>query len=401
VLRKPAPRAQIPVSVVQEPEAELESEAEGERYPVRTYMPSVVSANVENMTGIGARPKLLYETPPIDVGDPFQSSLVTSTGLENEGPPDLHRPPLRPVSERAKTPPLLISSTTSSPRKVPEFPIDSLPADAPRIDETSPRLLGIGTFRDSAFSSNSELSCEVPIKWTGLLRDELARTDENAQITPNRASSGPHLPGAWQPTPIAEKPEAEYPPHAPHPTGTDKKTTPIHELSSRFDSPEVTRPEMPLMKSEAALVGIIQSTSSPVPLPNQSGTKSPQTPGGKGWVLVNVDNSGSTTLPEAQGAVHPEPHPLQYREPSPEREPTYQSISPKPEQPSSTAKAIVVIDALESKHKKSKSTSNSKQVEGGSGVRRFFSLNRKNSVSKFFSPCFDLTSRLLFNILSI
>jgi hypothetical protein len=48
------------------------------------------------------------------------------------------------------------------------------------------------------------------------------------------------------------------------------------------------------------------------------------------------------------------------------------------------AKAIVIIDAMDSKHKKSQSTSNPKDSrEGSSGVRRFFSLSKKNSVREF------------------
>ncbi|KAF9569734.1 hypothetical protein CPC08DRAFT_756716 [Agrocybe pediades] len=379
VLRKPAPRAQVPVSVVQDPETEGAEEA----FPVRTYMPSVVSDNVENMTGIGTRTNIFYETPPTDVEHFTRSPLPMSSldAAESEQKPfEYDEPVLRPVSERAKTPPLLSSSSSS-----PSPPKDLGSAVDPRAgleetleeDETSPRLLGIGTFRDSAFSSNSELSCEVPIKWTGPLREELKQAQEVHRMKPSRnPSNGPQFPGGWQPTPIMEKAEEDYPPAA-SPEEPEKKVTPIHELTSRFDAPEVIRPDMPLRKSEAALVGIIQSTStsSPPPLP-ESNSKGPQTPGGQGWVLVNVDNSGGNDLTQGQNIAHPERQPIQHGEP--EAAPSH-SNTPQPEQASSAAKAIVVIDALDSKHKKNKSVSSPKQSEGGSGVRRFFSLNRKNS----------------------
>jgi hypothetical protein len=53
---------------------------------------------------------------------------------------------------------------------------------------------------------------------------------------------------------------------------------------------------------------------------------------------------------------------------------------------SAAAKAIVIIDAMDSKHEKSRSASNPKDSrEGSSGVKRFFSLNRKNSVGELSS----------------
>ncbi|KDR85162.1 hypothetical protein GALMADRAFT_204710 [Galerina marginata CBS 339.88] len=376
VLRKPAPRAQVPVSVVQD------SDIPDESHPLRAHMPSTISAGVENMTGVGASPNIFYSTSPFDAAvahldDSGQISDPISPRPGKGSPSDHGRPPLRPVSDRAKTPPLLVSSSAPpSPTKPFMPPVHDQFQSRGDLNLASPPLLGIGTFRDSAFSSTSDMSYEIPIKWTGPLKDE-------TRAKSSRVSSSPNFPGGWQPTPIAEKSEDE----TQNSPSDEKKnnTTPIHEIGSRFDAPEVIKPDMPLRKSEAALVGIIHSTSPapPVPRREKSEVREAQTPsnGGQGWVLVNVDNASSPGPAEGHDGVRSDvsstqlPGPLLNGVAKSDATP-----SPPVEQPSSAAKAIVIIDAMDSKHKKSRSTSGPKQTgEGSSGVRRFFSLNRKSS----------------------
>ncbi|KAG6911833.1 hypothetical protein DXG01_000080 [Tephrocybe rancida] len=357
LLRKPAPRAQVPVSAVHEidpPGAER----------LRANLPSVISSGVEDMTGVGASgyppdafyPSSSFQRPNIHEA-PATPAPVTSSS------PNRPRSPLRPVANRQKTPPLLMSNGAHSP---------VIPA------HTGQGLLGAGAFRDSSVSNASDTSFDIPIHWTGIgdavaqRKEPYKPADQGAGVgsaSRRRVSSvGPMLPGGWQPTPIEEKPEGKggivgEPPESP--TLQDKNAgnkTPIHEVSQRVASPELTRPDMPLRKSEAALVGLITDTQRP-PLPATSrggGADSPSSGNGQGWVLVNVGESSNGsqvavseqmdgTKAEASGSSeHPTPGPH--------------------------AKAIVIIDALDNKKKgkeKADATSPFK--------KRLFSLGRNNS----------------------
>ncbi|KAF8973732.1 hypothetical protein BDZ97DRAFT_1776521 [Flammula alnicola] len=363
LLRKPAPRAQIPVSVVRD------SYIPDEPPILRANLPSTISTGVQNMTGIGASPNLIYPTSP------FEASGTT---------------PASPRPRTGNSALLLSSSAPSSPQKSTRLS-DEFHHDRPSTAEAdlgskSPPLLGIGTFRDSAFSSKSEMSSEIPIKWTGPLKEE-PRPQRNRV-----SSSGPQFPGGWQPSPVAEKSEDEMGVHSSLTVEKKGSTTPIHEMISCVESPEIVGPDTGLRKSEAALVGIIQSTSPAPPLPQRQNSQRKESQnsvpnGGQGWVLVNVENSSN---PSPVDAVLAEATNARSLEAGSSSTPFAKSSSnssaagPPPlaldQSPSPAAKAIVIIDAMESKHKKSQSTANSKESsEGRSGVRRFFSLNKKHS----------------------
>ncbi|KAF8912832.1 hypothetical protein CPB84DRAFT_1759610 [Gymnopilus junonius] len=363
VLRKPAPRAQVPVSVVHDSDNADELR---EIEPVRTHMPSTISAGVENMTGIGASPNIFYATSPFDATALPSNESRSVPPLLNQNSPSNSG---RPTPQHDRIPPLLDSPqmTSFSPYKehIPHSPVD-VPVSA----SMNLPLLGLGAFRDSEISSNSEMSHEIPIKWAGPLQEGVGG---RLKLGSSCNSSGPKLPGAWQPTPIAEKTEEEAGP----PSSEEKKdsTTPIHELGSRFEMPQIVRPEMPLRKSEAALVGIIHSTSPPPPVPSvdRPNEKGSSAGGGQGWVLP-FSSPHENALPGVnKEQLSPYPTPEAKADPKAVQEPQYEQASP-------AARAIVIVDAMNFKHQKSSSTSASKLPgESASSVRRFFSLSRKAS----------------------
>lgn len=264
-------------------------------------------------------------------------------------------------------------------------------------------LLSPGTFRDSGLS---DVSHDISIRWTGVGKEG---PQGLARLTSPMAT--PKIPGGWQATPIDEGPERDAS-FFPQPDSPQSKT-PIHETLSRVESPEVVRPDVALRKSEAVVFGMIAAGSpSPPPVPSlpPSAPLSPPAPaerapskasskltkegppeGGQGWVLVNVEGSAAASpLPEAsagssnnmrlnasrEGPATPMPHYTRHAS-----TPDVNRSPPTRNEPSPAAKAIAVIDAVESRQKKSKAASvNKEMAEGGGGVRRFFSLNRKNSV---------------------
>ena len=381
VLRKPAPRAQVPVSVIQD------TDAAEDTLPLRTHMPSTISAGVANMTGIGTSPNILYTASPFEAGGSNEKASSTPILLApSKGDSTGHgRPPLNPVSDRVKTSPLVTAAPALPfPQKAALTETGVSKEHTPH----SPPLLGIGTFRDSAFSTQSELSYEIPIKWTGPVKEELNTKSERSKPKPNRLSGSPMFPGGWQPTPIEEKGEDELGQR--RTSNREPQTTPIHEIGSRVQSPDIVKPDISLRKSEAALVRVIQDTSPPPSLP------SPEPPnaamgGGQGWVLVNVENSNN--LSPSAGSEGPPRDVTGMRLPQPSSSSGPGPCSTPPMENSPAAKAIVIIDAMDSKHKKTQSTSNPKDSrEGSSGVRRFFSLNKKNSVREF--PPYSWASNL-------
>ncbi|RXW13987.1 hypothetical protein EST38_g11867 [Candolleomyces aberdarensis] len=276
------------------------------------------------------------------------------------------------------------------------------PPATPHRNTLTPPLLSPGTFRDSALSSQSDVSQDIPIKWTGAGREDGAMLSK-----PGHSSVGtPKFPGGWQATPIDEIEEHEA---TIIPQPEPKVRTPIYETMSRVEAPEIVQPNVALRKSEAVVFGMISATSpSPPPMPSSPLSAPPRSPvilqedrvpsrksdkssrndssgqGGQGWVLVNVEGTANSRLPIAEAHLGSSSKSTPAGEASNgainQLTPSMSNTPNPPEQPSHAAKAIVIVDALESKHKKSKSASATKETGEGSGVRRFFSLNRKNSV---------------------
>lgn len=360
VLRKPAPRAQIPISVVQD--TDIPEEAP----PLRAFMPSTISTGVENMTGIGANEKFAQRPPHVE------PSSQEASRLSVESPEN--RQLFSPSTSDRKNAVPSGSSLPSSPLKDSPSPPDSFngtTGDVPVL----PPLLGIGAFRDSAFSISSDASREVPIKWTGPFKEEVKSEQRRKSRRPPNVAD---FPGGWQPSPIREKAEDEARGNGTPPAQENK--TPIYEMLSRIESPEVVKPDSSLRRSEMGVVGMTPIQPPPLSAPLRPG-------GGAGWVLIDVENGGSSSRIPNHGVPYPSSTELlggpRGNEP--------QTDAPV-EQPSDTAKAILIMDAMNTKHKKSQSSSISKTAKegGGSGVRRFFSLSRKNSVSELAHPLFPM-----------
>lgn len=377
LLRKPAPRAQIPISAVHDTDIHDHEPSP----PVhRANLPSTISSGIENMTGVGAignSPAVLYSPSPYDVGNRMLPLGTESTlsRPRNETPPERSRLHLRPTFDQVKTLPLAVSgSPSSSPHRKSPTQDDSESYELSRSLPAQP-LLSPGTFRDSAFSGKSEKSLEIPIKRTGPANASLNQdtASKSKQTQDRHHFNGPILSGGWQPTPIDEKVAED----ATRKFATVFKTavdTRIHETGSRVESPEVILPDATLRQSEAALVGMTASKNSMPPVVHRENTPRKESQNsvggasGQGWVLVNVEGGSpmSQLQPNTPRTLYP-PSGL------PSDMHGISSIVP-------NAKAIAIMDAVNSKHKKSRSASNNKAVSEGVGnVRRFFSLNRKNS----------------------
>ena len=336
-LRKPVPRSQIPTSVPKDLDIPVQH-----RQVLRAPMPSTISSGVENMTGVGAvglkQDVLLTspppEMPPLKVGRPAA-----------HGPSDLQL-----GSDRVATSPLL---TSTPPKEIPQ----SNAKDGKLIPSTT------------------------PIAWTSSYKKVMKLEQENP--------SGPMFPGGWHSSPVDEKFKGKTQLSTSLSEEKSTASIPIHENDCRTtEAPTVTMPDMSLKKNEAALVEIIASTSHVPSTPghHKPRMKESQTSsgnGGQGWVLVNVE--GSDTAIPVSGSESTGPstgttsHLHELKSPNSLFSP---SFTPPSTSKSPAAKAIVTMDAMDSKQKK-RSTMQSKG--GSTGIKQFFSLNKKNLVSDVFS----------------
>ena len=369
VLRKPAPRAQVPVSVLQD-----SNTLDEHHQSVRAHMPSTISTGIENMTGVGAVGFKSVSSPP---GTP-----PPKVGVQVE-----HG---RSGSEKVATP-LLISTP---PKQTPQPNVKNEKLMPSTNDLSSPPLLGISAFRDSAFSS----SPTTPTTLAGSYKKD-ARLEQEPEPNPNYNSSGPMFPRGWQPTPVDRKVEVETGFSTSMSEVKRAASIPIHENDCHIEAPAITTPDMSLRKSEAALIGMIALTSHAPSIsqddkPRKESLNSSSS-GGQGWVLVNVEGSNAVRSgfdPESAGpsdSTTPRPHESK-RPNSPLSTSVSAPHTPKSsvlERPSPAAKAIVIMDAMDSKEKKRSTMESKESSEGSTGFKQFFSLNKKNSVREFFSVC--------------
>ncbi|KAF8807568.1 hypothetical protein BYT27DRAFT_7256149 [Phlegmacium glaucopus] len=363
-LRKPAPRARVPVSVFKD------SDISDEYHPIlRAHMPSTISAGVDNMTGVGTVgliQDVLSTSSPSDIPP-----------MKVGGPAAIARSDLRLGSDGVGTPPLL---TSTSPNKTPQSNAKDEKL-IPSTNDFSPQpLLGMNAFRDSAFSSNTA----APLTWTGSYKEDAKLEQEKPRLNPSYSSNGPIFPGDWQSTPVNENLEEESEISTPMPEEKWTASTPIHENDCHIEAPAMIAADVSLRKSEAALVGIIASTSHvpSIPQRDKSSTKESQNTlgsGGQGWVLINVEGSnatrpvlGSDPIGDATASRTHESKGSN----SPLASVRHASKSPAPEQPSPAAKAIVIIDAIDSKRKKRSTMQPKESHEGSTGLKRFFSLKK-------------------------
>ncbi|KAJ7456690.1 hypothetical protein FB451DRAFT_1276856 [Mycena latifolia] len=377
LLRKAAPRAQVPVSVHDSDSPPHEGQV------VRANLPSVVPHNVENFTGVGASgrtPDVFYSTSPFGHSEPAESSfpLLLPVGDGSDHASRSATPPSRGSSPLGRAsphpPPLHESNPPSSPSPHPATPpLDPSPGDNMTVHSDpptpgTPPLLSPTAFRDSAFSSATNSTYDVPIaiKWTGAGRDSLEA----------RESMGPSFPGGWQPTPIDEKPEDMGAFDEPIIEQHDGTPTPdVQQVVQRVASPDLQAGDLALRKSEAGLVGLIAASE------NQEASEASE---GKGWVVVDVEGRGDDAPKDDSIPIVASPEPQTPASPSSpsatKSKESFQSESGTPIQSvSPAAKAIAIVDAIEAKNK-SASKAKSPSTGAPSGIRRkLFSLNRKNS----------------------
>ncbi|ESK87567.1 hypothetical protein Moror_1970 [Moniliophthora roreri MCA 2997] len=375
VLRKAAPRAQVPISVHDEVDGEGMGMGEGE---YRAVLPSVISEGVQDMTGVGVgvgrTPDVFYEAQP------FAGAMTFPLAVSHPIP----RTPT-PQSQSRGASPVPIQAHSRGPSPSP-YPEPQGPEEDLNHRETG-TLLSPGTFkatdssiRSSAFSDGDPETRTIPIEWTGVSSPTSPRPETN------RMSSVPKLPGGWRSTPTDEKDSGIEVEESP---GTK---TPVHDANIRVANPEIT--EQGRVKSEVGEMGVIPVPGTPPPLPVRQEIVAPPHPppvhpsriersedkdkgkerntsasSGQGWVLVNVGSPAplsSSTSPVPQG----EPSSSS----SAETDPHDTNVLKKPmsgnASMSPAAKAIVIIDAVDAKKdKKTQDVSKGK-------VKRFFSLSR-------------------------
>ncbi|KAH8835328.1 hypothetical protein DL96DRAFT_1573776 [Flagelloscypha sp. PMI_526] len=348
-LRKAAPRAQIPVSVAHDDQDDS----------YRTVLPSMVSENDENMTGIGAGG---FPDPPLATPDVFYSTspLVHPAHIHQLPTPVAPVPGLLAAHESNRNS-TASSGQDSQATKRPE-PISTELSDTESNGQSSPAtvrdILSPGAFRDSALSleSDSDATHEIPIAWTGESRESSQSNtfselpEENSgpptafkpPLTRNSDSSVPMIPGGWQPTPVNESPPEISP--EPTPTNdTNDAQTPVQESVAR--RPELLPGDPVNRHSE---VGVVGEMTPPPPVPDlPSESQTPVVPtSGNGWVIVNVDGPPSAS-PETNSVTSPTP--------------------------------ISAESASENSSQASAISSGSKAPTAPSTIKRLFSLSRRDS----------------------
>ncbi|KAG6879397.1 hypothetical protein C0992_003014 [Termitomyces sp. T32_za158] len=356
LLRKPAPRAQVPVSVVHEADP---PGTDG----LRAYLPSMISSDVEDMTGIGTNgfeaPQTVPPSNERSTARVLETSLSSSQHLLTPTPTHTHARSLRPVVSRQKTPPLLTFNSARSST--------SSTHNMSHVGLQDRGLLGSEMFSDSAASHTTDTSFHLPIQ--GIETSQQSQGQFVDTMATSRRKFSPVLSGKLRPTSIEEqrgdtddmtKLEVQHNNCVSH---SNNKTPLIHEVTSHVASPELTRPDIPLRKSEAAFIGLIKDTSPAPVLPATSrvvtgtGTDSHDTGKGQGWVLVNVGESSTGTQVGFDESLD-----------NTKRSEGAEYVPPSPQ-----AKAIAIVDALDNKSNGKGKLSASVPVK-----KRFFHLGKKN-----------------------
>lgn len=306
---------------------ELEAYNNPPRPSLEERRPKIFLAEEAANTGRIKTGDLFYETGP-------PARTQQDHTHDNDAPPNSSPAVSSPesvASSRQLTPRDQVASPTDVPQSVYEPAIVS-----ERSSSSSRQILGSNVFRDSAFSSTTGHSYEVPIKWTGgpegdTWRDRItvipglpfehgtpspeseeglpSSTDGTAnkvRRSTHRSSTPLGLPGAWQPSPIEERPEDQGGLSSPkeiiesglqNAKLTERKVVDAARVVSPTfaDTPGATR------RSETALYGMVSSptqSQAPGPRPRhqrQNSDVAPSSPvtGSGGWVLVSFADSSS------------------------------------------------------------------------------------------------------------
>lgn len=174
LVRKPAPRAQVPVSVVTE---DVGVVAEG----VRANLPSIISSTAENMTGVGTSGFLpgtfrAYPAPAAKASKWQAASQFITPAASPDNSPSTStigtHTPVRSMSNRAKATYVNDPGSSQKSSRYPSPP-DYYRPSAPRKTSSSSAHAppgGAGGVRDSAFSSSRHASLESSVQapWTGV-----------------------------------------------------------------------------------------------------------------------------------------------------------------------------------------------------------------------------------------
>ena len=409
ILRKPAPRAQLPVSVAQSTASNdnvhdggVPSSHSVPSEELRMELQSDVGSAVD-MTGVGTHKyvragepeKSLFQqatrfhsmTP--GATNPYYANMSTSAMniMQPGGSPQGVQ-----TTGRTETLAPKRSATTSS------IPLRSRTSAKATSQPVTP-LLGPGAFRDSALSANTGHTADIPSTWpgrgNGLLSTGIQGDD--------------HLsPGGWIPTAVETNGINALGDHSNESNAHEYASRSPEEQEVKVGIPELVRPRRRLARSGRATLipeahhADIHRTNDeeryypPMrSIPDRRETDPLKSP--DGWVLVSVGQPSMTGAP--QGPKPTSQPNLQRKQSSP---PTKLQKPPSSGSPHSTgfrgattgspdgrghrkvpsdtnpssmspaAKAIVIIDAMQAKRKH---TSDAPQ----SSFRKFFSLSRPES----------------------
>ena len=418
IVRKPAPRAQLPVSVAHSTasndnvhDGAILSSHSAPSEELRMELQSSVGSAID-MTGVGTQKyprsgehdKSLYQ----------QTSRFhrMSPGAANSHYPNMSTSVMKALQPSGSPQGVQTTGRTESPSTKRAATISSIPLrsrNSPPVKATPQPvtpLLSPGAFRDSALSSNTGQTSDMPSTWPGAGRE----------IGPSGSGHGRDprenlLPGGWIPPSVEIKENRASGDHpdelnAHHLASRSSPNLEPEEQEVKVGIPELVRPRRRLARSgEAMLVTEapredIQRTRDADRLPppmkltpnDRRGYDPPKSP--EGWVLVSVGQSSMTRAPQAP---KPTSHPSLRRKQSFPPGASQKSSSPystgsrgappgvpvgsghkkSPSNPNSSmsaaAKAIVIIDAVQAKRKTP--TGDASQ----SSFRKFFSLSRPDS----------------------
>ncbi|KAI0004278.1 hypothetical protein BJV74DRAFT_881428 [Russula compacta] len=417
IVRKPAPRAQLPVSVAQSTASNDNVHHEGilaahsaPSEELRMELQSSVGSAVD-MTGIGTQkygrtggpdmssyqqiPPKFYDISPGVANShyPSMSASVMKASQPGGSPHGVQ------AAGRTEMSPTTREATSSLPSRSRHSPVKAT------LQPGTP-LLSPGAFRDSALSSNTGQIVDVPPTWSGVGREN------------GHSGNGVHshtlkenvLPGGWIPA-SAESKESRTPGDYP-----DELNAHNHALRSphclkpeeqevKVSVPEVVYPRHRRARSgEATFVAGAHRTETHrtkgadrLPPLTPRDNDIPKAPA-EGWVLVSVGQPNMTSAPQT---LKPASHAVLRRKqsfpPVASQKPPFvrspystgsrgaltgspvgsgHKKAPTNSNPSSmspAAKAIVIIDAMQAKRK---ATSGDAPQ---SSFRKFFSLSRPAS----------------------
>ncbi|KAI6136758.1 hypothetical protein F5141DRAFT_1229326 [Pisolithus sp. B1] len=333
-IRKPAPRAQVPVSV------DLDAHDEDEHLRYRTSLASVVPSSCENMTGVGTlhRSRLNPNLSPADASGTTRASDDDDETIHlhqenSQSDASLRRRmnPARPQSTRSKTPPPFTPHARDPRASTSDTAGMSQVQDHVITGENAP-LLSPGMFRirDSAFSANSVgTSGSLGLRALEILKKKPDQYHEDSG--PQHVSPPPTLPGAWALSSDEEQSADGEVFHPEKATVRQRRRSPdrsVHDVDARVTSPEVIHGDA-VRKSEAGLVGVVSAQPlQPVPIPSPVSMPSKESLGrtkrGSGgppasptktgsrsgstdrWVLVNLegkDHMGHMSSPLASPTI--------------------------------------------------------------------------------------------------